>query len=93
MDKKILITRVPMIHQIENYISRFEELRYEFFVPEFIQTLFKDELISLVPKYDGWIIGDDPASRDVLLSGKNGIKSHSEMGIGILISMSKLVKI
>jgi len=84
MAKKILITCPPMIRQIENYISRFEELKYEFYVPDFIQTLSKEELLSLVPKYDGWIIGDDPASKDVLLSGKTGnLKAIVKWGIGI----------
>ena len=33
---------------------------------------FEQELRSLLPAYDGWIIGDDPATRSVLSAGKNG---------------------
>ncbi len=48
------------------------------------QTLTEKELKSLLPNYDGWIIGDDPATHAVLSVGKSGaLKATVKWGIGI----------
>ena len=48
-----------------------------------IQTLSVEELIELVPQFDGWIIGDDPVTRDVLEAGVNGnLKGAVKWGVG-----------
>ncbi len=36
------------------------------------QTLSLEALLALVPQHDGWIIGDDPANRQVLAAGAAG---------------------
>jgi D-3-phosphoglycerate dehydrogenase len=42
------------------------------------------ELMVLVPQHDGWIIGDDPATREVFAAGKLGkLKAAVKWGIGV----------
>lgn len=52
--------------------------------PKVTQALSEKELIDLLPEFDGWIIGDDPASRAVLSAGKHGrLKAAVRWGIGM----------
>ena len=37
-----------------------------------VQTMTEDELLALIPQFDGWIIGDDPATKRVFEAGKAG---------------------
>jgi D-3-phosphoglycerate dehydrogenase len=49
-----------------------------------VQTLSVEELKELVPQHDGWIIGDDPATREVFMAGKAGkLKAAVKWGIGV----------
>ena len=81
---KILVTCPPMINMIENYKDLFKKYNLEFFCPKFTQVLTVEELINLVPKYDGWIIGDDPADRIVFEEGKKGkLKAAVKWGVGV----------
>ena len=49
-----------------------------------VQTLTQRELCDLLPDFDGWIIGDDPATRLVFEAGKRGrLKAAVKWGIGI----------
>jgi D-3-phosphoglycerate dehydrogenase len=49
-----------------------------------VQTLSVEELKSLVPQHDGWIIGDDPATREVFTAAKAGkLKAAVKWGIGV----------
>ena len=49
-----------------------------------LQTLSEEDLIQLVPQFDGWIAGDDPASRSVLTAGARGrLKAVVKWGIGV----------
>jgi D-3-phosphoglycerate dehydrogenase len=69
---------------IENYKDLFEKYNLEFYCPKFTQILTVEELINLVPKYDGWIIGDDPADRIVFEEGKKGkLKAAVKWGVGV----------
>ena len=48
------------------------------------QVLSEDELIALLPEYDGWIIGDDPASRRVITAAKAGrLRAAVKWGVGV----------
>lgn len=48
------------------------------------QILSEEELIQQIPNFDGWIIGDDPATRRVFEAGKNGqLKAAVKWGIGV----------
>lgn len=52
--------------------------------PKVVQTLDVAELKELVPIHDGWIIGDDPANREVLGAGRSGrLRAVVKWGIGV----------
>lgn len=81
---KIMVTCPPMLGMQEQFIPILEEQGYEVFCPKVTQTLSVEELIELVPQYDGWIIGDDPATREVFAAGKAGkLKAAVKWGIGV----------
>ena len=81
--QRILVTCPPMIKQIERYSEIFNKYNMYFFCPEFRQVMSEEDLIELVPQYDGWIIGDDPATRQVFTSGKEGnLKAAIKWGVG-----------
>lgn len=81
---KILITCPPMLGIIDEFKGKFRELDLEIATPNVVQTLTVPELIELIPDFDGWIIGDDPVTRDVLAAGKRGsLKAAVKWGIGV----------
>ena len=84
MSYKILITCPPMLKQIDQFVEVFSSLGMEITTPEVIQTLTVSELMELVPKHDGWIIGDDPATASVFEAGKAGcLKAAVKWGVGV----------
>jgi D-3-phosphoglycerate dehydrogenase len=81
---KVLVTCPPMLEQLDKFKDLFIKYDMEITAPNVIQTLKVDELIHLVPKHDGWIIGDDPASEVVFAAGKKGkLKAAVKWGIGV----------
>ena len=82
---KILLTCPPMIGQIDRFRPAFEAKNVEVVIPEnFVQTLSEEQLIAILPQFDGWIIGDDPATRRVFEAGKAGkLKAAVKWGIGV----------
>ncbi|WP_320820886.1 phosphoglycerate dehydrogenase [Thalassolituus sp.] len=81
---KVMVTCPPMLGMKEQFIPLFEKQGIEVFCPNVTQTLSEEELIELVPKFDGWIIGDDPATRKVFEAGKAGnLKAAVKWGIGV----------
>ncbi len=83
MSFKVLITCPPMLNQINSFTDIFDNLDMEITTPNIVQTLSEDELISIVPKHDAWIIGDDPATFSVFEAGKKGnLKAAVKWGIG-----------
>ena len=80
---KILVTCPPMIGMIEEFNPLFNKHNFKITTPKVIQTLSEDELIKIVPSHDGWIIGDDQATRAVFEAGKRGkLKAAVKWGIG-----------
>ena len=80
-NRKVLITCPPMIRTIHEVASSLERRGLEADCADVVQVLSEDELIGLVPNYDAWIIGDDPATYNVLAAGKNGkLKACVKMG-------------
>lgn len=80
---KILVTCPPMLGQIDLFRAEFAKRGAELTAPEVKQTLSVEELKALVPEHDGWIIGDDPANREVLEAGVKGrLKAAVKWGIG-----------
>ena len=81
---KILVTCPPMLGMIDSFRHLFEEKKIELTAPNVIQTLSIEELKKIVPQHDGWIIGDDPATREVFEAGKKGnLKAAVKWGIGV----------
>lgn len=81
--KKILVTCPPMVGLIEEFQTEFERVGFVVTAPKVAQTMTEQELITELPKFDGWIIGDDPASRVVLEAGVAGsLRAAVKWGIG-----------
>lgn len=81
---KVLVTCPPMLGMKDQFIPLFEASGVEVFCPDVVQTLSVEELIDLVPNFDGWIIGDDPATREVFEAGQKGkLKAAVKWGIGV----------
>ncbi len=81
---RILLTCPPMLGMKDRFRSRFAAKGIELYCPEVVQTLSEDELSDLLPDFDGWIIGDDPATRRVFEAGKKGrLKAAVKWGIGV----------
>lgn len=81
---KVLITCPPMLGLIDEFKPLFEAKGIQVDCPSVTQTLSEEELQALVPQYDGWIIGDDPATRTVFQAGKEGkLKAAVKWGVGV----------
>lgn len=81
---EILITCPPMIGTKEHFMPILKGHGVKAHCPEMVQTLGEDQLVEILPKYDGWIIGDDPATERVFNAGKAGnLKAAVKWGIGI----------
>ena len=81
---KVLVTCPPMLGMIDDFRSLFAAHRMEVTAPAVVQTLSESELIALLPHHDGWIIGDDPATRAVLEAGRAGhLRAAVKWGIGV----------
>jgi len=81
---RILVTCPPMLGLIEEFMPVARERGFELIPAKVTQTLSEEELMSLLPQHDGWIIGDDPATRRVFEAGKSGkLKAAVKWGIGV----------
>ena len=81
---KVLVTCPPMLCMMDQLRHLFLRANVEVHCPDVVQTLSEKELIKLVPQFDGWIIGDDPATRSVFTAGKAGrLKAAVKWGIGV----------
>lgn len=82
--KKILVTCPPMLGLKEQFIPLLEKSGYVAVCPNFTQVMTEEALIEILPECDGWIIGDDPATRKVFEAGKKGrLKAAVKWGIGV----------
>jgi phosphoglycerate dehydrogenase-like enzyme len=80
----ILITCPPMLNTKDQYLPYLNSKGINAYCPDVVQTLSEKELLDIVPGYDGWIIGDDPATRCVFEAGKRGrLKAAVKWGIGV----------
>lgn len=81
---KILITCPPMLRMMDHLRHHFTAANVDVHCPDVVQTLSEAELIELTPQFDGWIIGDDPATRAVFTAGKAGLlKAAVKWGVGV----------
>lgn len=79
----ILLTCPPMIKQISRYEDLLQQCNFKITIPEFQQVMTEDQLCEIIGDYDGWIIGDDPATKQVFEKGKKGkLKACVKWGVG-----------
>src|SRR3546814_20758775 len=69
---RILVTCPPMLGMIDEFIPVAAARGFELVPAKVTQVLSQDELVELLPQYDGWIHGDDPATRRVVDAGLAG---------------------
>lgn len=80
---KILLTCPPMIGMVAEFQDDFKEAGFDVTIPKFTQEMSEDALVEIIGNYDGWIIGDDPATRRVLEAGVRGkLKACMRWGVG-----------
>lgn len=73
-----------MLRMIDSFRPLFTEYGAEITTPDVVQTLSVEQLKELLPQHDGWIIGDDPATREVFEVGKAGkLRAAVKWGIGV----------
>lgn len=81
---KVLVTCPPMLGLVDEYRERFAGYGIELEAPHTVQTLSEEALVELVPSCDGWIIGDDPATRRVFEAGRKGkLRALVKWGVGV----------
>jgi D-3-phosphoglycerate dehydrogenase len=81
---RILVTCPPMLGMLDSFVAPALELGLDLVPAEVTQTLSEEELIELLPQFDGWIIGDDPATQQVFEAGQRGsLKAAVKWGIGV----------
>ncbi len=81
---KVVVTCPPMLRMIDSFRSIFDEKGIALTTPSVIQILSVSELKKIIPQHDGWIIGDDPANREVFAAAKEGkLKAAVKWGIGV----------
>jgi D-3-phosphoglycerate dehydrogenase len=73
-----------MLRMMPQLRHLFDSKGIELTTPDVVQILSVEELKELVPKHDGWIIGDDPATRQVFEAGKAGhLRAAVKWGVGV----------
>lgn len=73
-----------MLRMVDEFVPMFKERGAELVPGDVVQVLSEDELVALLPQFDGWIAGDDPGSERVLTAGKNGkLRAVLKWGVGI----------
>jgi D-3-phosphoglycerate dehydrogenase len=73
-----------MLGLIDEFRHLFSEKGIDIYCPPVKQTLSVEELKELLPQFDGWIIGDDPANAEVFKAGRQGkLKAAVKWGVGV----------
>ena len=81
---RVLVTCPSMLRSMDEFTGAFTNAGVDAHAAKVVQTLSEDELVELVPEFDGWIIGDDPATRRVLSAGRAGrLKAAVKWGVGV----------
>lgn len=84
MSCRVLVTCPPMLGLIDEFRHLFSEKAIDIYCPPVKQTLSVEELKELLPQFDGWIIGDDPANAEVFKAGHQGkLKAAVKWGVGV----------
>lgn len=81
---RVLVTCPPMLGLFDEFSSDFEAAGLNGIAAKTTQVLSEDELLNLLPDYDGWIIGDDPASERVISAASKGaLRAAIKWGVGV----------
>lgn len=81
---RVLVSCPPMLGMMEEFIGPARELGLELIPAQVTQVLSEDQLIEQLPDFDGWIIGDDPATARVFGAAKGGkLRAAVKWGIGV----------
>lgn len=82
--KDVVVTCPPMLGQIGLFMDYAAERGLKLHPAKVTQILSEEELKAMLPDYDGWIIGDDPATRAVFEAGQTGrLRAAVKWGIGV----------
>jgi D-3-phosphoglycerate dehydrogenase / 2-oxoglutarate reductase len=82
--KDILVTCPPMLGMIEEFYAPAEAHGLRLHPAKVTQTLSVQELVQTVPRFDGWIIGDDPATAEVFEAGTTErLRAAVKWGVGV----------
>ena len=83
MPHKVLVTCPPMLNRLQHYSDYAAKRDIELVPAKTTQVLSEAELKALLPDYVGWIIGDDPATRDVFETARRGqLRACIKWGVG-----------
>lgn len=81
---RVLVTCPPMLGLIDEFLPAFAAKGLECVPAKVTQVMTEAELKEIVPQMDGWIIGDDPATRDVVATAVAGkLKAAVKWGVGV----------
>lgn len=81
---RVLVTCPPMLGLFKEFPPAFAAKGLEGVPAQVTQVMSEEELMKVLPEYDGWIIGDDPASRRVFEAAKKGrLKAAVKWGVGV----------
>lgn len=73
-----------MLRMIDQFLPLMKEKGWDVTAPNVVQTLSEEQLIEMLPDFDGWIAGDDPANRRVLSAGVSGrLRALVKWGVGV----------
>ena len=82
--KSVLVTCPPMLGLLDEFQDKANDLGLQLYPANTTQVLSEDELCELLPNFDGWIIGDDPATYKVFKTAKAGkLKAAVKWGVGV----------
>lgn len=82
--KDILVTCPPMLGQFDRFVDFAAERGLRLHRANITQIMSEEELCETLPGYDGWIIGDDPATRRVFETAHKGrLTAAVRWGIGV----------
>lgn len=73
-----------MLGMFDEFVEPAKELGIELCAAKTTQVLSENELMKLLPEYDGWIIGDDPATHKVFSAAQSGkLVASVKWGVGV----------
>ena len=81
---EVFVTCPPMLGLIDEFAADFAARDLICVPAKVTQVKTVEELINEVPRHDAWIIGDDPATREVVAAGVRGrLKAAVKWGVGV----------